>query len=288
MQNKILLPLAILVLVGGLILYNATFVVRQTEQAIVLQFGEFKRAETTPGLKFKVPFVQEVLYYERRVLNLDPPTQRVLLSDQKPLLVDAYARYRIVDALRFFQRVRSEANAESRLDTIVNATLRGVLGNVNLTAVLSAERAKIMRDIQQQVNAETDRFGIAIVDVRIRRADLPDETSEAVYNRMKTERDREAAEFRAQGFEMSQSIKASADREATVIEAEAEKEAEILRGDGDAVRTTILADAYSKDSDFFRFFRSLQAYETALDGDKSLLVLSPDSEFMSYFNKIKQ
>tara|TARA_R110002072_G_scaffold193703_1_gene350867 strand:+ start:3624 stop:4490 length:867 start_codon:yes stop_codon:yes gene_type:complete len=288
MQNKILLPLAILVLVGGLILYNATFVVRQTEQAIVLQFGEFKRAETTPGLKFKVPFVQEVLYYERRVLNLDPPTQRVLLSDQKPLLVDAYARYRIVDALRFFQRVRSEANAESRLDTIVNATLRGVLGNVNLTAVLSAERAKIMQDIQQQVNAETDRFGIAIVDVRIRRADLPDETSEAVYNRMKTERDREAAEFRAQGFEMSQSIKASADREATVIEAEAEKEAEILRGDGDAVRTTILADAYSKDSDFFRFFRSLQAYETALDGDKSLLVLSPDSEFMSYFNKIKQ
>ena len=254
----------------------------------MLQFGEFKRAETTPGLKFKVPFVQEVLYYERRVLNLDPPTQRVLLSDQKPLLVDAYARYRIVDALRFFQRVRSEANAESRLDTIVNATLRGVLGNVNLTAVLSAERAKIMQDIQQQVNAETDRFGIAIVDVRIRRADLPDETSEAVYNRMKTERDREAAEFRAQGFEMSQSIKASADREATVIEAEAEKEAEILRGDGDAVRTTILADAYSKDSDFFRFFRSLQAYETALDGDKSLLVLSPDSEFMSYFNKIKQ
>ncbi|MGO1118215.1 protease modulator HflC [Rhodovibrionaceae bacterium A322] len=288
MNNKFLLPLAVLVLIGGVLLYSATFIVRQTEQAIVLQFGEFKWAETTPGLKFKMPFIQDVLYYERRVLNLDPPTQRVLLSDQKPLLVNAYARYRIVDALRFFQRVRSEANAETRLDTIVNATMRGVLGNVNLTAVLSDERVKIMQDIQTQVNAEAERLGIAIVDVRIRRADLPDETSEAVYNRMKTEREREAAEFRAQGFEMSQSIKASADREATVIQAEAEKEAEILRGDGDAARTTILADAYGKDPSFFEFYRSMQAYDSALDGDKSLLVLPPDSDFFKYFNKVDQ
>jgi len=285
MNPRILVPLLI-VGVGAIVLLLASlFTVHQSQQALVLQFGEPRRVITQPGLHFKLPFVQNVLYYERRVLNLDPPTQRVLLSDQKPLLVDSYARFRIVEPLRFYQAVRTEATAASRLDNIVNATMRGVLGNVTLASVLSEERVTIMNDIRQQVNEEVRRFGIEIVDVRIRRSDLPDETSQAVYDRMKSEREREAAEFRAQGFEQAQRIRASADREATVIRAEATRESEILRGQGEGQRTRILGEAFGRDAGFFEFYRSMQAYVEAIRSDNSLLVLPPDNDFFRYFNQ---
>jgi membrane protease subunit HflC len=284
MKSRLLLPLGILAVVAGILLFSALFTVVQTKQALVLQFGEPKQVVTDPGLHIKVPFVQNVLFYERRVLNLDPPTQRVLLSDQKPLLVDAYARYKITDPLKFYQTVRTENVANNRLDAIVNAVMRGVLGNVNLASVLSEERVKIMQNIRDQVNAEAQRLGIDVVDVRIRRSDLPDETSQAVYARMKSEREREAAEFRAQGSEQAQRIRASADREATVIRAEATREAEILRGQGEAERTKILAKAYGKDEKFFEFYRSLGAYKKAITKDNSLLVLPPDNSFFDYFN----
>ena len=285
MNRRLLLIVGIVLVVVGIVASSALFTVHQTQQALVLQFGEAKRQIQDPGLSWKLPFIQNVLYYEMRVLNVDPPVQRVILSDQKPLLVDAYARYRIVEPLRFFQSVRTEGTAATRLGTIINASARGVLGNVNLASVLSEERADIMRQIRDQVNLQARRFGIDVFDVRIRRADLPDETSQAVYARMKSEREREAAEFRAQGFEQAQRIRAGADREATVIRAEAEREAEILRGQGEGERTRILNDAYGQDTGFFRFYRSMQAYEKSLT-EGTYLVLSPDGEFSGFFDEI--
>lgn len=286
MKSRLLVPLLILLGVLVILGLSSLFTVHQSQQALVLQFGEPRRVITEPGLKFKLPFIQNVITYERRVLNLDPPTQRVLLSDQRPLLVDSYARYRIVDPLRFYQAVRTEATAANRLDAIVNATMRGVLGNATLGSVLSDERVEIMNEIRNQVNDEVERFGIEIVDVRIRRSDLPDETGQAVYDRMQSEREREAAEFRAQGFEQAQRIRASADREATVIRAEATREAQILRGQGEATRTSILSQAFGTDAEFFEFYRSMQAYQDAIAGDKSLLVLPPDNEFFRHFNGV--
>jgi len=284
MRPKLFLPLAILLIVLAIVASSSLFVVNQTQQALVLQFGEPVQLIEEPGLKVKMPFIQNVIYYDKRVLNLDPPTQRVLLADQKPLLVDSYARYRIVDPLRFYQTVRIESTANNRLDAIVNATMRGVLGNVNLTSVLSDERTGIMEEIRKQVNDEAGRLGIDIVDVRIRRSDLPDETSQAVYDRMKSEREREAAEFRAQGYEQAQRIRATADREATVIRAEATRESETLRGEGDGQRTVILSEAYSRAPSFFEFYRSLEAYKIAVKGNNTLLVVPPDNQFFRYFN----
>jgi membrane protease subunit HflC len=260
--------------------------VHQTVQAIVLQFGKPIRVVTEPGLNWKIPFLQNVQYYEKRVLNLDPPVESILLADQKRILVDAFARYRIVDALGFFVTVRTEGGVRQRLGPIINASLRSVLGNATLSSVLSKEREQIMQQIRRTVNAEVGRFGIELVDVRIRRADFPEEISQAVYGRMKSEREREAAEFRAQGFEQAQRIRATADREATVIRAEAKREAEIERGKGEATRTTILNAAFGQDSDFFNFYRSMQAYEGSLAGRGTYMVLSPDSEFFSFFNSV--
>jgi len=286
MSRKLSLILGILVIIAGAVLFTALFTVNQKEQAIVLMFGNPKRVITEPGLQFKIPWAENVLYYEKRVLNLDPPVQRILLSDQKRLLVDAFARYRITDALAFYQAVRTEGGVRQRLGPIINAALRGVLGNVTLTSVLSEERDDIMREIQDQVNTQAGRFGIELVDVRIRRADLPDEISDQVYQRMRSEREREAAEFRARGFEQAQRIKATADREATVIQAEAKREAEILRGQGEGKRTEVLNDAYGQDQDFFNFYRSMQAYEASLAGDSTYMVLSPDSEFFDFFDAV--
>ena len=284
MSKKLLLPLGVVVLLLGIAAFSSMFTVYQTQQALVLQLGEPRRVITEPGLNFKMPFIQNALFYESRVLNLDPPVERVILSDQKPLQVDTFARYRIVDPLRFYQTVGTERTANSRLAVIVNATVRGILGNVNLASVLSEERATIMVQIRDQVNQEARRFGIDVVDVLIRRSDLPDETSQAVYARMKSEREREAAEFRAQGFEQAQRSRATADREATVIEAEATREADILRGEGEAERTRTLSDAFGQDPDFFEFYRSLKAYEEAINADTSLLVIPPDNEFFRFFN----
>jgi membrane protease subunit HflC len=270
----------------GFVVSSAAFTVHQTTQAIVMQFGNPKRVVTDPGLHWKLPFIQDVLYYEKRVLNLDPPVEGILLSDQKRLLVDAFARYRIVDPLLFFQRVRTEAGVRQRLGPIVNASLRGVLGNVTLASVLSEERIDIMRHIQESVNAQAGNFGIELVDVRIGRADFPEQISQAIFGRMQSEREREAAEFRAQGFEQSQRIRAGADREATVIVAEAKREAEIERGRGEATRTRVLNNAYGQDQDFFNFYRSMQAYAAALSGDSTYMVLSPDSEFFDFFSAV--
>ena len=285
MSRRLLLILGIVVILGGILASTALFTVHQTQQALVLEFGNPKRVVPEPGLKVKLPW-QNVLFYERRVLNADPPVQRVILADQKPLLVDSFARYRIVDPLRFFQSVRTEATARDRIHNLINSEARSVLGNVNLASVLSEERATIMTQIRDRVNTAAIGFGLDVVDVRIRRSDLPDETSQAVYERMKTERQREAAEFRAQGFELSERIKSGADREATVIRAEAEREAEILRGEGEAARTTILNDAYGQDPDFFNFYRSMQAYTASLR-DGTYMVLSPDGEFADFFDAVR-
>ena len=286
MNRKVTLVLGILVIVLGIVALSAVFTVHQTQQAIVLMFGNPKRVITEPGLKFKLPFVEDVLYYDKRMLNLDPPVESIILSDQKRILVDAFARYRIKDPLLFFQRVKTEAGVRQRLGPIVNASLRGVLGKATLASVLSEERDSIMREIQESVNREAGRLGIELIDVRNGRADFPDQISQAVYGRMKSERDREAAEFRAQGFEQSQRIRAGADREATVILAEAKREAEIARGSGEATRTRVLNDAFGQDQDFFNFYRSMQAYEAALSGESTYMVLSPDSEFFDFFSTI--
>jgi len=286
-KNIIPLVLGIVAIVLGIVAWSSIFTMHQTRQGIVMQFGEPKRIVSDAGLHFKLPW-QDVLYYEKRVLNLDPPVERVLLADQKRILVDAFARYRITDPLEFFKTVRSEDGVRQRLGPILNASLRGVLGDNTLFSVLSEERAGIMEEIKTRVNSETARFGIELVDVRIGRTDFPDEISQAVYNRMKSEREREAAELRAQGFEQAQRIRAAADREATVIRAEAKREAEIQRGVGEGARTKILNDAYGQDREFFNFYRSMQAYEAALGGDNTYMVLSPDSEFFDFFEQVGQ
>ena len=288
MSRRASLFLGILVIVAGIVASSAAFTVHQASQAIVLQFGDPKRVVGEPGLKWKMPFIQNVLYYEKRVLNLDPPVESILLSDQKRLLVDAFARYRITNALEFFKTVRTEGGVRQRLSPIVNASLRGVLGNTTLASVLSGERAEIMLDIRKTVNREAGRFGIEVVDVRIGRADFPEQISQDVYARMRSEREREAAEFRAQGFEQAQRIRAAADREATVILAEAKREAEIERGKGEGARTRTLNDAYGQDPGFFNFYRSMQAYADSLSGDSTYMVLSPDSEFFDFFNSVGQ
>jgi membrane protease subunit HflC len=286
MNRLVLGVIGIVVVLLAILASSALFTVYQSQQALVLQFGNPKRIIVEPGLYLKLPFIQEALYYERRILSLDPPVELVILADQKRLLVDPYVRYRITDPLRFFQTVKVESRLRDRLGAIVNAGVRGVLGNATLSMVLSAERSKIMSDIDSRVNAEAKRFGIEVVDVRLRRADLPEQTSQAVYARMRSEREREAAEFRAQGYERAQQVAATADREATVVRAEAEKESQILRGEGDREKTRITREAYGKDLEFYRFYKSMTAYEYALRAEDTTLVLSPDSEFFRYFGSI--
>jgi len=286
MSRKLSLIIGLIVILVGIGLSSAAFTVHQTSQAIVLQFGKPIRVVTEPGLNWKLPVLQNVQYYEKRVLNLDPPVESILLADQKRILVDAFARYRIIDALEFFKTVRTEGGVRQRLGPIVNASLRSVLGNATLASVLSEERVQIMLQIRQTVNTQAGRFGIELVDVRIRRADFPEEISQAVYGRMKSEREREAAEFRAQGFEQAQRIRATADRESTVIRAEAKREAEIERGKGEGARTTVLNNAFGQDAGFFNFYRSMQAYENSLTGKSTYMVLSPDSEFFDFFGSV--
>ena len=271
------------VIVIGILLFDSMYTVHQTKQVLVLQLGKFIKKIDQPGLHFKTPFVQNVMSYERRVLEVDPPKEQVILADQKRLDVDAYLRYRIADPLKFFESVRDERVAASRLGNVVNSTLRRVLGNVTLLTVLSEERAKVMSDIRKAVNIVAQPLGIEIVDVRIRRADLPEQAAQAVFARMRSEREREAREARAQGFEKGLRIRASADRERTVLIAEAEKESEITRGAGDKKSYRIAAEAYGKDPEYYGFYRSMQAYRKGLHGDDTTMVLSPDSEFFRYF-----
>ena len=281
-MKKILIPV---VVVLGLIAYNALFVVQEISQAIVLQFGDPKKIITKPGLNFKIPFIQNVVFLDRRVLNLDNPPEEVIAADQKRLIVDAFARFKIVDPLKFYISVGNERVARSRLATIINSRIRSVLGTQELATLLSTDRTKQMSIIQNDVNTEAKNFGIEIVDVRIKRADLPPANSDAIYKRMQTEREREAKEFRAQGAEIAQKIRSTADKDVTVLLAEANKKSEIMKGEGDGLRNKIFADAFGKDPQFFGFYRAMQAYEKALIGGETSLVLSPDSEFFKFFGK---
>ncbi len=279
---KFLVPAVILV---GVIIFQSLFIVQEISQAIVLQFGDPKKIVTKAGLNFKLPFIQNVVYLDKRILNLDNDPEEVIAADQKRLIVDAFARFKIVDPLKFYISVGNERVARSRLSTIINSRIRGVLGTQELATLLSTDRARQMQIIQSQVNEEAKNFGINIVDVRIKRADLPPANSEAIYKRMQTEREREAKEFRAQGAEIAQKIRSTADKDVTVILAQANKKSEIMKGEGDGERNKIFANAFGKDPQFFAFYRAMQAYEKALIGGETSLVLSPDSEFFKFFGK---
>jgi modulator of FtsH protease HflC len=276
----VLVVLAVLLAIVG---YGSLFTVYQTRLALVIRLGEPVRVVTQPGLNFKWPLIDNVIYIDKRILDLENAAQEVIASDQKRLVVDAFARYRINDALRFYQAVGSIEGANSRLSTLLNASLRRVLGESTLTHVVKDERAGLMARVREQVDREAAAFGITIVDVRIRRADLPEQNSQAVYQRMQTERQREAAEFRANGSQRKQEIQARADRDVTVLLAEAQSKAEQIRGEGDAERNRIFAEAFGKDPDFFSFYRSMQAYEAGLGHKDTRMVLRPDSDFFRFF-----
>jgi membrane protease subunit HflC len=285
MNRSRLIIIGIVVIVIGVIVSDTLFTVQQTKQALVLEFGKPVNVITEPGLKVKVPFIQNVVEYDRRVLEFDPAAEELILSDQKRLKVDVYVRYKITDPLRFYQTVLGEEGVRARLSSVVNSVLRGVLGNATLASVLSEDRIRIQSEMQEQVNASVKDFGVQIVDVRLRRADLPDQAAQAVFARMRSEREREARDFRAQGYERAQQIRASADRERTVLLAEAQRQADIIRGEGDRENVRITADAYGRDADFYRFYRSMQAYRESLRNDDTTMVLSPDSDFFRYFGQ---
>jgi membrane protease subunit HflC len=269
------------VVVVLILLYMSLFTVRQTEIALVLQFGKPVSVVDHAGLQVKLPY-QNVVIYDRRILDFEPPAEEVIASDQKRLIVDTYARFKIVNPLQFYQSVGTELAADQRLSTIISASLRRVVGNVELQAVISSQRANIMTQIRDEVNTQAKGFGIDVVDVRLRRADLPEENAEAIFARMKAERQREAAQYRAQGAQQAQQIRADADRQRVEITADAQRQSQILRGQGDAQSIGIYADAYGKDPNFYSFYRSLQAYRTSLAGNGTTYVVSPDSEFFKY------
>lgn len=286
-MNRVATFLGIIVLALAVVGFSSMFIVHQTEQALVLQFGEPKRVVTEPGLKFKLPFVQNVVSYDRRVLDLDPAAEEMIAADKKRIVADSYARYRITDALKFYQAVGTEQGLRTRLGRVINASMRSVIGNYTLAALLTERRVNILAEIQERVNNEAKRFGITVVDVRIRRADLPQANSEAIYGRMKAERERDAKTLRAEGAEIGQRIRAEADRDRTVLLAEAQKTSEQLRGEGDGEAQAVYNAAYGgQATEFYEFYRRMQAFrETFASGDTSF-VLSPDGEFFRYFNDL--
>ena len=277
----------IIIGVGGLILFgifSSFFTVNQTQQALVLQFGEPKRIIQDPGLAFKLPFIQDAIFYESRVLSLIPQdAEEVILADQKRIQIDAYARYRIEDPLLFFQTVRNELGARARLESIIDSSVRRVLGSETLASILTGERENINGSIRDEVNASVDSLGIEIIAVRLRRADYPESTSQNIFNRMKSEREREAKEFRATGDEEAQKIRADAEKTRTVIVAEAKREAQEVRGQGDSNAIRIYADSFGQDPEFFSFYRSMEAYRKSIGESGTSMVLSPNSSFFRYF-----
>ena len=263
---------------------SALFTVDQTNQALVLQFGEPKRIIQEPGLAIKLPFIQDVEYYEKRVLSLIPQdAEEVILADQKRILVDAYARYRISNPLLFYQTVRNEFGAMTRLESIIDSSVRRVLGSETLASILTGMRNNINDNIKDEVEESVTSLGIEIIDVRLRRADYPESTSQNIFNRMKSEREREAKEFRATGEEEAQKIRADAEKTRTVIVAEAARKAQENRGRGDSEAIEIYANSFGKDADFFSFYRSMEAYRAAIGESETSMVLSPDSEFFRFF-----
>jgi membrane protease subunit HflC len=273
----------IVVLVLVVLGFGSLYTVRQTEQALVVRLGEPVRVVTEPGLNFKVPFIDSVISIDKRILDLENPAQELIANDQRRLVVDAFARYKIKNALRFYQSIGSIQAANIQLTTLLNAAMRRVLGEVNFIQIVRDDREGLMNKIRDQLDREADGYGIQVIDVRIRRADLPDANSQAVYQRMQTERQREAAEFRAQGGQKAQEIRSRADREATVIIADANGQAEAIRGAGDGERNRLFAEAYNQDAEFFAFYRSMTAYENGLKQGDTRYLLRPDSEFFRFF-----
>src|SRR5215203_3481672 len=273
----------VLVLAAIVLGYSSLFTVYQTQQALVVRLGQPVRVVTEPGLNFKLPLIDSVISIDKRILDLESPAQEVIASDQKRLVVDAFARYRIHEPLKFYQTVGSIEGANSRLNTLLISALRRVLGESSFIQVVRDERPQLTQKMREQLDREAQAFGIDVIDLRIRRADLPEQNSQAVFQRMQTERQREAAEFRAQGSQRSQEIRARADRDVTVLLADATSTAETVRGEGDGERNRIFADAFGRDPDFFSFYRSMQAYEAGLKSGDTRMLLKPDSEFFRFF-----
>ena len=280
--------LAVLGVIGigiGIIVYSSLFTIHQTEQALILQFGNPIRASKEPGLDYKLPFVQNVEFYDRRILDLDPPAQEIILSDQKRVNVDAFARYRIVDPLEFRKKAQTDANFRDVFGKRLNSAIRAEIGKILLADMLTEKRAAVMDLISEQMKAQGAEFGTEVIDVRIGRTDLPDTTAQAVYNRMRSDRVAHAAELRAKGEQEKIRIQAEADKARTIIIAEAKKTSEILRGEGDGKRTEILNAAYGQDPDFFDFYRSMEALGNAIQ-EGTTMVLSPSSELFQFFNSL--
>jgi membrane protease subunit HflC len=277
---------AAVIVVAAVLVSLSAFTVHQTQQVLVLRFGQIARDPITkPGLYFRVPFIETVERIDRRILGFDPPAEEVIASDQRRLVVDTFARFRIVDAVQFYIRVNNPTILRQRLSNLMNSAVRSTLGSQDSGSIISGERAHIMNLIRDEVNREAKDLGVEIVDVRIRRADFPDTISNSIFARMRSEREREAKENRAQGFEQGERIRADADRQRTILIAEARRTAETTRGEGDAARTKILAEAVGRDPDFYAFFRSLQAYTQALQPSDTTMILSPDSEFFRFFSE---
>ena len=282
-MNRILAIVGVVAVAAGILLTSSFFIVDQTEQALVLQLGEVRRVIREPGLNMKRPFIENVVYYDKRVLDFEPPPEEIIVSDQKRLVVDSYTRYAITNPLQFYQAAGNEAGMRARLSALVSGSLRRVLGNVTLNDILSEKRAAIMRQIRDDVAQEAKPFGINVVDVRLRRADLPVENSEAIYARMQSEREQQARQYRGEGAEAAQNVRANAERERTVILAEAQRDAQRVRGDGDAKAVKLYGDAFGQDKQFFTFYRSLQAYREALNGRDTSFVLTPEGNFFRFF-----
>ncbi|MDP7623662.1 MAG: protease modulator HflC [Rhodospirillales bacterium] len=285
MNRFTLAVIGIIVIAAGTLVFSALFTVHQTQQALVLQFGNPIRAETEPGLKFKLPFVQNITFFDRRILDLDPPAQEIILNDQKRINVDSFVRYKIIDPLEFRKTAQSDANFRQIFGGRLNAAVRSEVGKVLLGDMLSNKRNDVMQRITEQLKVQAPQFGIEVVDVRIGRTDLPETTSQSVYNRMRSQRIAEAAKLRAQGAELKAKTQAEADRDRTIILAEAQKNSQILRGQGEGAKTTILNEAFGQDMDFFEFYRSMEAYNEAF-GEGTTMVLSPDSDFFKFFGDI--
>lgn len=283
-MNKLTMIAVVLVL--AVLAYMSVFTVTQTDQALVLQLGEHKRTVKQPGLHFKLPFVQNVIYLDKRILNLDLKPEEIVSSDQKRMVVDAIARFRIIDPLLTFQTRRNERGVSQALETMVSSSVREVLAREQFITLLSGERADLMRQIRDSVNAAAHSFGVEIIDVRLRRVDLPARNSQSIYERMNTARRQEAQEIRAEGQEQALRIRAEAERERTILLANAERDGQILRGQGDSEAVRIFAEAFGRDVEFFEFYRSMQAYKVALQPGDTTLVLSPNSEFFKYLDSM--
>ncbi len=284
-RSIILLVLAV-VLVA--VASTGLFTIRETQQVIVMQFGDPRKVVQEPGLHWKIPFLQQASYFDSRILNLDIPEQEVIASDQKRLEVDAFARFRITQPLLTYQTVRNEQGAKSRIETILVSNMREVLASEAFRTIVSGDRFMLMNQIRDTVNANAKDFGIEIIDVRLRRVDLPEANSQKIYDRMRTEREREAEEARAEGREQAARIRAQAERERTVLIAEAARDAQVLRGEGDGSAVKIFADAYSTDVEFFEFYRTMEAYRNSLGGEDTTLVMTPDTGFLNYLKGLKK